>query len=58
MQLCKVISALGTIGALLLLSGYDCPECNYKQQTIALIICAGVAIVFGMMMNAAGITTD
>ena len=49
MKAIKIIGILGAIGALLCMSGYDCPECNFREQTIALCVCICVALVCGII---------
>ena len=50
MRTIKCIGIIGAIGALLCMTGYDCPECNFVAQTIALGVCSLVAIVCGMIV--------
>lgn len=49
MKTIKFFSFIGTIGALLLLSGYDCPECDYRKQTTALVLCIAVSVICGLI---------
>lgn len=41
----KVCAFISGMCALLCMTGYDCPECNYIEQTIALAACAIVCLV-------------
>ena len=42
MKVCAVVSGMA---ALFCMTGYDCPECNFVKQTIALAVCAIVCLV-------------
>lgn len=43
--ICKYIAVFAGLFALLCLTGYDCPECNYTSQTIALVVSVCVTLV-------------
>ena len=49
MKAVKFIGYMGAFGALLCMTGFDCPECNYAAQTIAFGVCVVVAVVCGMI---------
>lgn len=49
MKAIKCIGITSAVCALLCMSGYDCPECNFAAQTIALSVCVIVAVVCGMI---------
>ena len=53
MKAVKFIGYMGAFGALLCMSGYDCPECNFAAQTIALGVSVLVAVVCGMIYQKA-----
>ena len=50
MKTLKAICMVGAIGALLLMTGFDCPECNYTAQFTALGVCLAVALVSGIII--------
>lgn len=50
MKTLKAICMVGAIGALLLMTGFDCPECNYTAQFTALCVCLAVALVSGIII--------
>lgn len=50
-KIIRIIEGIGVAGVLLCLSGYDCPDCNYVAQTIALGVCICVCVVCGLIAN-------
>jgi hypothetical protein len=50
MKAVKFIGYMGAFGALLCMSGYDCPECNFAAQTIALGVSLCVAVTCGIII--------
>lgn len=53
MKAVKCIGITSAVCALLCMSGYDCPECNFAAQTIALGVSVLVAVVCGMIYQKA-----
>ena len=49
MKAVKFIGYMGAFGALLCMTGFDYPECNYTAQAIALCVCLLVAVVCGLI---------
>ena len=49
MKAIKIVGITSAVCALLCMSGYDCPECNFAAQSIALGVCVVVAVVCGMI---------
>ncbi len=49
MKAVRFIGYIGAFGALLCMTGFDCPECNFAAQTIALVVCLIVAVVCGLI---------
>jgi len=49
MKTIKCIGITSAVCALLCMSGYDCPECNFTAQSITLGVCVVVAVVCGMI---------
>lgn len=49
MKAVKLLGVSGGFGALLCMTGFDCPECNFEAQTIALVSCIVVALVCGII---------
>ena len=50
MKIVKVIGYCAAAIAVLTLTGYDCPECNYKAQTIVLAVFTGIAFICGVII--------
>ena len=50
MKAVKFIGYMGAAGALLCMTGFDCPECNYEAQFIALGVSLCVAVVCGLIV--------
>jgi hypothetical protein len=53
MKAVKCVGIASAACALLCMTGFDCPECNYAAQTIALGVCIVVAVVCGMIYQKA-----
>lgn len=50
MKAVKIIGYVSASFALLCMTGFDCPECNYVAQGIALGASALIAIVCGLIV--------
>lgn len=50
MKAVKIFGTLCVIFALLCLTGYDCPDVNFKSQTIALGISVLLATICGLIV--------
>lgn len=50
MNTIKFIGVLSTMVALLCMTGFDCPECNYAAQFTALGISTGIALLCGCII--------
>ena len=50
MRFIKFVGIVCAIGAVLCMTGYDCPECDFTKQTIALIGCAVIATICGLIV--------
>ena len=50
MKAIKIIGACAAGFALLCMTGFDCPECNYVAQFIALGVSLCVAVVCGLIV--------
>lgn len=50
MKAIKIFGTLCAVFALLCLTGYDCPECDFAAQTIALCVSATIALACGMIV--------
>lgn len=51
-KFCKYLGVSAAIFALLLCTGFDCPECNYTAQFTALGVSVLVAVVCGLIVQA------
>lgn len=51
MKIVKVIGYCAAAIAVLTLTGYDCPDCDYEAQTIVLAISAGIAFTCGLIVT-------
>lgn len=49
MKAIKIIGYMSAFGVLLCATGYDCPECNFTAQTIALVSCLTLSILCGLI---------
>ena len=50
MKAVKCIGITSAVCALLCMSGFDCPECNFAAQFIALGVSLCVAVVCGLIV--------
>ena len=50
MKAIKILGACAAGFALLCLTGFDCPECNYEAQFIALGVSLCVAVTCGIII--------
>jgi len=50
MKTIEILGIFSAFFAVLCMTGFDCPECNYVAQTIALCVCVVVALVCGLII--------
>lgn len=50
MKAIKIIGGCAAGFALLCLTGFDCPECNFKAQITALLVSTAIAVVCGLIV--------
>lgn len=49
MTISKIICGLSAIFALMCLTGYDCPQVDFKAQTIALVVSCTICAISALI---------
>lgn len=51
MKLLEILSGFFGLLFVMCCTGFDCPECNFVAQAVAVIVCAALCLIFAYLAN-------